>query len=1000
MKKNRTLNQANRHHAFLLTVGLASLVVWLGATALAESVIVTSETTAGVNTCPPFCPGVGNWQHSSLKTTAPGVPSRNGSYWCTLQMDSTCTITPTLGTNQGAYWVETSHGSASSLAPNFVATISSVGGSGLPATTEAFRRTNGVNAWYRIGTLTLDGTTYSPSITFGYASGDTNVATATRWYADAFRFVNTNTICFTTPELTTVNGPLAAGQTFVNVPNVHSSATNISVYSYDGSTYTLLGTKTSGIVSGVNAVTTTPLVKGTMIVASQTIGGIESCLLPTGPTVGGGANPRVRVSLTIRDSNPANHTIGANGGTAGTHLVAIKANGTAGGSFGVALTGGQVLDPSTSWQTVMFNKPTDSLFGWAGGYGDSWLTNQYGVLDSLAFCIEDTTDTGPYAIYLDNLVNGTNVIQDFEGGTNGQPTLMITQPGFSGSTTPYLLAPAPGTITPNLSVVVETNAATGIRSLLLNWQFVDDTAQAWMRASFQATNLPAATPNPIVDLNQPIYFDMLVLPVGQTAGTRFNGAVSYLPSLSRWTTESFDLAVNVTGSGTYTYQWQLAGNDLPGETKNSYSASNVNAAQSGLYTVVVRDGTSTLLRGANVTISDPVPGITNLSASTNVYVGTTVTFQVGATGHLPIGYPLTYQWQYNSTPIPDKTTATLTIANAQLSDTGTYDVVVGNPYGTTTSAGILLTVMPPVPIITNQPLSKLVAASIPAQFNVGASAPAPSGYPLRYQWQFGDVDMPDETNATLTIASAQGLNAGYYTAIVANDFGSSTSVVATLNLTAGIIGSGTGLKGSYYNDATYTNSTPPALFATAPVLIRVDPEIRFDWVLGSPDPVVTSDYFSTRWMGQVEAPVADTYSFYTRTDDGVKLYVDGQLLINQWQLQGPTLYTNTIALSAGKHDLVYEYYEKTGGAVAELNWFSTGLLPGPVPASQLYPFISSPTLGVKQDGSKLVFSWNYPYKLQSATNVVGAWLTVPGATSPYTNVIGAEPQKFFRLVFP
>ena len=108
---------------------------------------------------------------------------------------------------------------------------------------------------------------------------------------------------------------------------------------------------------------------------------------------------------------------------------------------------------------------------------------------------------------------------------------------------------------------------------------------------------------------------------------------------------------------------------------------------------------------------------------------------------------------------------------------------------------------------------------------------------------------------------------------------------------------------------------------------RVDSQINYEWGEGGPNTeLVGNDYFSVRWTGWIEAPATETYTFTTRTDDGVRLWVNGQLLINKWIAQSPTEHSASVALQAGKrYLLVMEYYEQAGGAVAQLRWSSPSL---------------------------------------------------------------------------
>jgi hypothetical protein len=125
---------------------------------------------------------------------------------------------------------------------------------------------------------------------------------------------------------------------------------------------------------------------------------------------------------------------------------------------------------------------------------------------------------------------------------------------------------------------------------------------------------------------------------------------------------------------------------------------------------------------------------------------------------------------------------------------------------------------------------------------------------------------------------------------------------------------GGGVKGQYYKGMAFETLA----------LTRTDPQINFNWGdPGGPDPAVGNDSFSARWTGEVEAAFTETYTFYTNTDDGVRLWVDGKQLVNAWVDQGATEYSGKVDLVAGTtYNLVMEYYENTGGAVAELRWSS------------------------------------------------------------------------------
>ncbi|MBZ0281796.1 MAG: hypothetical protein K8L97_13740 [Anaerolineae bacterium] len=141
-------------------------------------------------------------------------------------------------------------------------------------------------------------------------------------------------------------------------------------------------------------------------------------------------------------------------------------------------------------------------------------------------------------------------------------------------------------------------------------------------------------------------------------------------------------------------------------------------------------------------------------------------------------------------------------------------------------------------------------------------------------------------------------------------------------------GTGTGLMGEYFDNADFTGFT----------LARVDPTISFNWSQGSPSPLIDNNTFSVRWTGQVQPLYTETYTFTTQSDDGVRLWVNNQLIIDDWQVQGTTINTGTITLNANQfYDIRMEYFEDAGYADAQLSWGSPSQTGEIIPASQLYP---------------------------------------------------------------
>jgi len=179
-----------------------------------------------------------------------------------------------------------------------------------------------------------------------------------------------------------------------------------------------------------------------------------------------------------------------------------------------------------------------------------------------------------------------------------------------------------------------------------------------------------------------------------------------------------------------------------------------------------------LFVGTNVPMA---PFINTHPAAQTVGVGDTAVFNVNAVGTPP----LRYQWYFNSVPMLGQTNATLTLTNAQLTETGDYTVVVSNPFGVATSAVATLTVTIVPPSIIAQPTNQTVGIGQSATFYVIATGTPP----LSYQWFFNNMPLEDQTNTTLLLEAAQPENAGNYHVVVTNIAGAVTSAVAVLTVT-------------------------------------------------------------------------------------------------------------------------------------------------------------------------------------------------------------------------
>lgn len=137
-----------------------------------------------------------------------------------------------------------------------------------------------------------------------------------------------------------------------------------------------------------------------------------------------------------------------------------------------------------------------------------------------------------------------------------------------------------------------------------------------------------------------------------------------------------------------------------------------------------------------------------------------------------------------------------------------------------------------------------------------------------------------------------------------------------------------GLRGEYYNNASLSGT---------PALVRTDAHINFIWKQGAPDPAVPANLFSVRWSGRLKAGYSEGYTIYTSSDDGIRVWIDGVLVIDSWMKQSGEERKGSIGLIAGKlHELKVEYYENQGDAKAVLMWESSSQPKGVIPAGALY----------------------------------------------------------------
>lgn len=265
-----------------------------------------------------------------------------------------------------------------------------------------------------------------------------------------------------------------------------------------------------------------------------------------------------------------------------------------------------------------------------------------------------------------------------------------------------------------------------------------------------------------------------------TPGAPTAGAALTVPSITSFTSEhtvppgaSDVLTVVAGGTGPLAYQWRFNGALIPGAISASLNLNNFQAANAGVYSVLVINGAGATSSSVRVHLRS-VPIISRQPQSLDAAFGGSAVFSAVA-GGTP---PLSYQWRKNNVELGGATGPALMLNNLQDSDAANYRVVITNVFGSITSSPAALAVVSP-PSIVSQPQGTNVFVGMIVTLRVNAIG----NQPLQYQWRRSGVNLPGATGATLTITNVQSADAGNYRVLVVNSVGSALSDVVTVDVT-------------------------------------------------------------------------------------------------------------------------------------------------------------------------------------------------------------------------
>lgn len=238
------------------------------------------------------------------------------------------------------------------------------------------------------------------------------------------------------------------------------------------------------------------------------------------------------------------------------------------------------------------------------------------------------------------------------------------------------------------------------------------------------------------------------------------------------------------------------------------------------------------------------------------------------------------------------------------------------------------------PVVTLTAPADGASFSVPVNVPLSATAFDPDGSIARVEFYAGDALLGVATTAPFNFTWSNA-PVGTHTLIAKardNGLAVTPSAPAIITVEPPPVGGGIGLRGDYFDNSDFTGTR----------VRRIDQVVDFDWGSGQPDASIGADSFSARWTGQVQPRFSEAYTFYVVGDDGVRLWVNNQLIVDRWIDQSPTEYSGILQLQAGNlYDIRFEYYENGGGAVARLLWSSPSVTKEVIPSAQLYPPVSS-----------------------------------------------------------